>query len=91
MTGRPPFEGDTIWEIIEAHAREPVKPPAEVNPAVPADLERVIMRCLAKLPANRYQDMESLDKALGECACAGKWTEEQAAAWWQQIEEVGCR
>jgi hypothetical protein len=29
--------------------------------------------------------MESLDKALGECACDGKWTEEQAAAWWQRM------
>jgi serine/threonine-protein kinase len=84
VTGRPPFGGDSVWDIIDSHARVPVTPPAEVNPGVPADLERVIIRCLAKLPANRYQNMESLDKALGECACAGKWTEEHAAAWWQQ-------
>jgi serine/threonine-protein kinase len=38
------------------------------------------------MPKNRFQDMSSLDKAIGECACAGKWTEEQAAAWWKQIK-----
>ncbi|MCR4414540.1 MAG: protein kinase [Thermoguttaceae bacterium] len=89
VTGQPPFGGNTISEIIEAHARKPVKPPAEVNAAVPADLELVIIRCLAKRSANRYQDMESLGKALGECECAGKWTEERAAAWWQQITKQG--
>lgn len=61
-----------------------MEPPASVRPGVPYDLERVIMRCLAKMSMNRFPDMESMDKALGECACAGKWTEEQAAAWWQQ-------
>jgi hypothetical protein len=28
--------------------------------------------------------MDSVDKALADCLCAGEWTEEQAAAWWQQ-------
>jgi eukaryotic-like serine/threonine-protein kinase len=85
VTGRPPFEGDSVEEIAAAHARDPVQPPANVNSDVPYDLERVIIRCLAKMPANRYQDMHSVDNALGECACAGKWTEAQAAAWWQQL------
>lgn len=87
LTGRPPFEGDSIWKIINAHSHDSVKPPAEVNPGVPPDLELVVIRCLAKLPGNRYQDMGGLDKAFGDCACAGKWTEEQAAAWWQQIQK----
>jgi eukaryotic-like serine/threonine-protein kinase len=87
LTGRPPFSGDTVAEIINAHSHDAVKPPAEVNPAIPTDLELVIVRCLSKLPANRYQNMESLDKALGQCACAGKWTEEQAAEWWQRVNK----
>jgi serine/threonine-protein kinase len=86
VTGRPPFESGSIWEVMKAHSRDPVKLPAEVNPAVPADLERVILRCLAKLPTNRFQDMDSLEKALSECTCAGKWTEEKAAAWWEAIK-----
>ena len=87
VTGRPPFQGDTIGEIIEAHAHALLEPPASVKEGVPYDLERIIIRCLAKLPANRFQDITSLDNTLGECACAGKWTEEQAAAWWQQVKK----
>jgi serine/threonine-protein kinase len=87
VTGRPPFAFDTIEEIVEAHARDPVEPPANVRPGVPYDLERIIIQCLAKLPANRFQDAASLDKALGQCECAGKWTDEQAAEWWQQIKK----
>jgi serine/threonine-protein kinase len=54
-----------------------------VNPAVPADLEAVVLRCLHKNPAQRYPDARSLDQALAACQDAGRWTEEQAAAWWQ--------
>jgi eukaryotic-like serine/threonine-protein kinase len=85
VTGKPPFVGDSVWDIVAAHARDPVKPPAEVNPAVPPDLELVIIRCLAKQPANRFQDVENLEKALAGCECAGKWTEDQAAAWWRNV------
>jgi len=88
VTGRPPFTADNVWDIIAAHGRDPVTPPAEVNPAVPPDLEMVIIRCLAKLPANRFQDVASLAKALGACECAGKWTEDRAAAWWRDVGRV---
>jgi len=84
LTGRPPFEGDSMWEVINAHAQSPLKPPAEVNPDIPTDLELVIIRCLAKLPANRFQDMQALDDALAACACDGQWTEARARQWWQQ-------
>jgi serine/threonine-protein kinase len=70
-----------------AHARDPVEPPAKINPSVPADFEMVIIRCLAKLPANRFQDIEGLDQALAGCTCAGKWTAQRAAAWWQAAEK----
>jgi len=87
VTGKPPFVADNVWDVITAHARDPVEPPANVNPGVPADLELAIIRCLAKLPANRFQDVESLDKALAACACAGQWTEDRAAAWWREVEQ----
>ena len=66
-----------------------MEPPANVQPGVPYDLERVIIRCLAKMSSNRFQDMDSVDKALAECACAGKWTENEAAAWWETIKTKG--
>jgi serine/threonine-protein kinase len=85
VTGRPPFVGESVWDIVAAHARDPVEPPAQVNPAVPGDLELVIIRCLAKLPANRFQDAESLEKALAACECAGQWTQQRAAQWWREV------
>ena len=89
VTGRAPFVGDNMWDIIAAHARDPVVPPSELNPAVPLDLELVINRCLAKMPVHRFQDVDSLEKALAECECADKWTEDQAAAWWREKGKSG--
>lgn len=87
LTGRAPFERSDTFEILMAHARDPVEPPAKINPQVPADLELVVIRCLAKLPANRFQDVQSLDAALANCACAGQWTTHRAADWWQAADK----
>ena len=82
LTGRPPFdEGGGIGVMI-AHARDPVVPPSRVRAGIPEDLERVVLRCLAKDPADRFPDAESLEQ-LGECACAGDWDQDRAARWWQ--------
>ena len=54
LTGRPPFQGETAMSVMMAHARDPVAPPSHVRPGIPADLERVVLRCLAKDPADRY-------------------------------------
>ena len=69
-----------------AHARDPVVPPSRVRPSIPEDLERVVLRCLAKDPAGRFPDAESLDRDLGECACAGDWDEERASRWWRDVD-----
>lgn len=88
VTGQPPFSAESVWEIITAHARDPLKPPRDVNPGVPEDLERIIIRCLAKMPANRFQDVQSLAEGLRTCACAGQWTTADAAQWWQRAQCV---
>jgi len=59
-TGDQAFPGDTVTAVsYKVVHTEPV-PPRKLNPAVPADLERVILRCLAKDPAARYQTGEDL-------------------------------
>jgi serine/threonine-protein kinase len=83
VTGRPPFTAESVWEIITAHARDPLKPPRDVNPDIPDDLERIIIRCLAKMPTNRFQDVQSLAEGLRACVCAGQWTPHDATQWWQ--------
>jgi serine/threonine-protein kinase len=83
LTGRPPFAGKTVLETLVAHLHQPPAPLTGLNPDVPADLEAVVLRCLAKDRGQRFPDTESLDHALGQCACAGRWTEAEARARWQ--------
>ena len=82
LTGRPPFEGDDSVGVLIAHARDPVVPPSLVRAGIPSDLDRVVLRCLAKDSADRFPDAVSLERALAECACSEDWNQEQAARWW---------
>jgi len=83
LTGRPPFQANGRTAVLIAHARDPVEPPSRVRPRIPEDLERVVLRCLAKRPDQRFPDAEALEQALGACACAGDWDQGRAAQWWQ--------
>jgi serine/threonine-protein kinase len=83
LTGRPPFAGKTALETLVGHMHQPPAPLTDHCPDVPADLQAVVLRCLAKDPGQRFPDADSLDRALGQCACAGQWTEAQSRLWWQ--------
>jgi serine/threonine-protein kinase len=85
LTGRSPFAGKSVLETLTAHLYEPPPPPRDHAADVPADLEAVVLRCLAKDPGERYPDAEGLDRALAHCAGVGPWTEEQARGWWQAV------
>jgi serine/threonine-protein kinase len=91
LTGRPPFEGDGGIEVLIAHARDLVVPPSRVRPGIPEDLERVVLRCLAKDAAERFPDAESLERALAECACVGDWDQDRGARWWRDSDRPQTR
>jgi serine/threonine-protein kinase len=82
LTGKGIFDANSALEIVGHHLHTPPVPPRDRVPAVPADLEAVILRCLAKEPAERFADADALARALAACGDAGGWTEEHAAAWW---------
>lgn len=82
LTGKPPFERDSPMSLMIAHAGEPVVPPSQLRPEIPADLEAVVMRCLAKAPADRFQDAREMAAALTACACAHDWDQTRARQWW---------
>lgn len=88
VTGRPPFDGRNALEILVRHARDPVVPPRTLVPALPADLEAVILRCLAKEPDERFATIGDVDRALARCQAAADWTEERAATWWQATRQA---
>jgi beta-lactam-binding protein with PASTA domain len=60
VTGRPPFMGDTPVAVASKHVRENPPTPREINPAVPPDLEAIILKCLAKSPEYRYATGDDL-------------------------------
>jgi serine/threonine protein kinase len=64
LTGRPPFTGTTVLEILE-HVRtlDPV-PPRALQPGVPRDLEVICLKCLQKRPADRYDSAATLAEDL---------------------------
>jgi serine/threonine-protein kinase len=74
--------------VLVAHARDPVVPPSLILPGIPHDLERLVLRCLAKAAAERFADAESLERALGECACSGDWDQDRAARWWRDTGRI---
>lgn len=82
LTGRPPFDYDRPMRLLIAHAREIPAPPSEIQADVPRDLEQVILRCLAKDPAERFQSTSELVEALDRCDAAGEWTRSHARQWW---------
>jgi serine/threonine protein kinase len=64
LTGVRPFEGRSVGAVCsEILTAEPV-PPSERNPAVPRALDRVIARCLAKNPQDRFSSCEELARSL---------------------------
>jgi hypothetical protein len=64
LTGQPPFQGKTAIEVITKHASEPVVPPDVVVKRVPKNLSEIILKMVAKQPADRYANMAEVIKAL---------------------------
>ena len=60
VTGRLPYEGDTPISIILKHLQEVPAPPTVHNPSLPPGVEAIILRCIAKDPADRFQTAEEL-------------------------------
>lgn len=86
LTGRPPFEGNDSLRVMTAQVRDLVTPPRKHRPETPEDLERVVLRCLAKSPDERYPDAESLAQALAACGVWKEWSAAKAALWWRSVE-----
>jgi serine/threonine-protein kinase len=84
LTGKLTFDRQSALEMLHAHAYEPLAPGPEFKEAVPSDLQGVILRCLEKDPARRYQDAETLERALAACQGVGEWAAERAAEWWRR-------
>ncbi len=59
LVGRPPFIGNPPFRVLTGDAG-PVVPPHNVNPAVPAEVSRIVQKMMDPVPAERYQFMEEV-------------------------------
>ncbi len=60
LTGRPPFTGDSTMATVRKVIDDEPARPASVNRAIPADLETICLKCLAKQPDRRYSSAAAL-------------------------------
>ena len=64
LTGQVPFDGDSAVTIALKQVSEQPKPPSQLNPAVTPALDSVVLKALAKDPANRFATAEEFTRAL---------------------------
>jgi len=85
LTGRMVFEGQTAMDMVVQHINEAPTPPSELcELEIPAELERIVMKCLQKDPAERFVSVAELSQALEQAASSGSWPQERARAWWER-------
>ncbi len=60
LTGHPPFDGKTSQAVLSAHVMEQPTDISQQRPSVPPTLAQLIMRCLEKNPADRWQSAEEM-------------------------------
>jgi ligand-binding sensor domain-containing protein len=64
VTGRVPFQAETPLAVLLKHVNDPLPPPRQIRPDLPAAVERVILKAMAKSPDDRYQTARELAAAL---------------------------
>ena len=85
LTGQPLFDAKTVVEVVMHQVSTMPEPPSQrIGKPVDADLENILMGCLAKDPADRPASAKQLERALAACASVSDWNETQAEAWWRE-------
>jgi tRNA A-37 threonylcarbamoyl transferase component Bud32 len=82
LTGRPPYAADSPLETMLDQVNHAPLAPSAIRPEVPADVESIILRCLAIDPDERIASAKQMRDELLRCECGGGWTEEDAEQWW---------
>jgi serine/threonine protein kinase len=87
LTGVRPFEGNTLGAVCSEILNAEPLPPSQHNPAVPPAIDRVIARCLAKNPEDRFASCEELARSLYPFTRSrprATDSSEQKRSWWMQ-------
>jgi serine/threonine-protein kinase len=88
LTGHQVFDGQSALEICGHHMHTPPRPLQELVPDIDPALEKLVLSCLAKDPANRPPTARALCDALLLCPSRAEWTSEKARAWWTTYDRL---
>jgi serine/threonine protein kinase len=78
VTGQRPFRADSDFSLMTAHVKEMPKPPVELQPGMPPELNEIILMAISKDPAQRFQSADAFANALRSVSMAA--AAEKAAA-----------
>ena len=88
LTGTTLFLSDDVNDVLRSHLEEPPEPPSErLGASLPADLEMLVLACLAKDPSDRPESAARLKSMLLELSVSA-WTPEDAELWWAEYGEA---
>jgi len=83
LTGQPVFSADSAVATALAHVKDqPIPPSVRSELTISPSLDALILKCLAKDPADRPQTAAELDERLAASIIGGEWTAKNAHAWW---------
>jgi serine/threonine-protein kinase len=92
LTGTPVFKGRTPIETMMMHVHvQPERPSMVTNRPIPAELEAVVLACLAKEPNQRPQTADELAARLGTVHLKTEWTSARAREWWDAHRPAAAR
>ena len=74
LKGGPPFQGSSLFEVLQSHQSREANPLDQVRADVPAELTAVVARMMAKQPEQRFQTPAEVARALGPFFKSGKAT-----------------
>jgi eukaryotic-like serine/threonine-protein kinase len=90
LTGQLVFTAETSIALLMHHVHTPPVPPsARCELPIPPALDRLVLSCLAKNPADRPQSAKELSLRLGEVEGASAWTQDRARDWWATHQPSG--
>ncbi|HEX7354798.1 MAG TPA: Stk1 family PASTA domain-containing Ser/Thr kinase [Mycobacteriales bacterium] len=72
LTGVPPFQGESAVAVAYQHVREDPLPPSQIDPDLPPSLDAVVLKAMAKNPANRYQSAGEFKTDVDRAAAGRK-------------------
>ncbi len=83
LTGRPPLERGDFWRAMEELKHKAPEKPSQINAAIPRDLELICLKCLEKVPGDRYPSLQQVADDL-ERFMAGRSVLARPASWLQR-------